>query len=151
VSIEAAVSIKAMDDIVPGFSNRPNAEDILAALNDTIRRLGLTTPEQKAMLIAQVAVECDYFRGLEEHADGSQYENRKDLGNIYLGDGPRFKGRGFIQLTGRYNYEQFTRWVHEYVQGLSPQEKQYLESRIQRELERQVVELGRGQLHGRAV
>ena len=27
-----------------------------------------------------------------------------DLGNTQAGDGPRFKGRGFVQLTGRDNY-----------------------------------------------
>ncbi len=33
------------------------------------------------------------------------YENRSDLGNTEAGDGPRFKGRGFVQLTGRSNYQ----------------------------------------------
>jgi hypothetical protein len=33
------------------------------------------------------------------------YEGRKDLGNTVTGDGLRFKGRGFIQVTGRKNYK----------------------------------------------
>lgn len=32
------------------------------------------------------------------------YDNRKDLGNKGHPDGANFKGRGFIQLTGRANY-----------------------------------------------
>src|SRR5262249_37066424 len=34
------------------------------------------------------------------------YDNRKDLGNQGPPDGSRFKGRGFIQLTGRANYAE---------------------------------------------
>ncbi|TKC88713.1 peptidoglycan-binding protein [Trinickia terrae] len=32
------------------------------------------------------------------------YDHRKDLGNLGPSDGATFKGRGFIQLTGRANY-----------------------------------------------
>ncbi|NET50557.1 MAG: peptidoglycan-binding protein, partial [Merismopedia sp. SIO2A8] len=38
----------------------------------------------------------------------SLYDYRKDLGNIGPTDGADFKGRGFIQLTGRANYEDFS-------------------------------------------
>jgi len=34
------------------------------------------------------------------------YDNRRDLGNRGSPDGERFKGRGFIQLTGRDNYQK---------------------------------------------
>jgi len=33
------------------------------------------------------------------------YDHREDLGNTGKPDGEKFKGRGFIQLTGRYNYK----------------------------------------------
>lgn len=33
------------------------------------------------------------------------YDNRKDLGNTGQPDGDQYKGRGFVQLTGRSNYQ----------------------------------------------
>jgi len=36
------------------------------------------------------------------------YDNRRDLGNRGAPDGNRFKGRGFVQLTGRDNYTTFS-------------------------------------------
>lgn len=35
------------------------------------------------------------------------YDNRRDLGNRDAPDGDRYKGRGFVQLTGRANYAKF--------------------------------------------
>ena len=46
-----------------------------------------------------------------ELADGSKYENRKDLGNVNKGDDPKYKGGGYIQLTGRSNYQIC--WLYE--------------------------------------
>ena len=36
------------------------------------------------------------------------YDNRRDLGNRGAPDGANFKGRGFVQLTGRTNYTMFS-------------------------------------------
>lgn len=36
------------------------------------------------------------------------YDHRKDLGNVGSRDGEKFKGRGYIQLTGRANYQRYS-------------------------------------------
>ena len=43
--------------------------------------------------------------------DGSNYEGRRDLGNIYPGDGVAFAGTGWIQVTGRYNHQAFSDYL----------------------------------------
>tara|TARA_R110002074_G_scaffold274019_3_gene445578 strand:- start:1560 stop:2996 length:1437 start_codon:yes stop_codon:yes gene_type:complete len=73
-------------------------------ISEALRLAGATTAPRKAMMLAQLGWESGGFWYLKETASGEAYNGRKSLGNTEPGDGPRYKGRGFIQITGRRNY-----------------------------------------------
>jgi len=94
------------------------AAELNSGLNTALRLAGCTTVKRAAMFCAQVGEESISLTAPTELASGAEYEGRADLGNTHPGDGVRFKGRGFIQITGRFNYGQLSRWAH--AKGLVP-------------------------------
>lgn len=92
---------------------------LLPAVQQALRDISAVgNINRTAMFMAQVGEESGGLKWMEEIADGSEYEGRADLGNTQPGDGPRFKGRGPIQITGRNNYTQLSQWAFD--KGLVP-------------------------------
>lgn len=83
----------------------------LPFLEAAMAKGSITTPVRIACFVAQLAHESGEYRYMEELADGAAYEGREDLGNLQPGDGPRFKGHGPMQITGRANHRACGQWL----------------------------------------
>ena len=94
------------------------ASSILLGVTNGLIESDATNVKRIAMWLAQMGHESGSFVYTEEIASGAAYEGRADLGNTQPGDGVRFKGRSWIQVTGRGNYTRLSQWA--YVQGIVP-------------------------------
>jgi len=115
-----------------------HAEALIGAMNMAIEKADLSTPERLAAFIAQCGHESDSFRFMEENlnykaeslcrtwpshfnAENAEeyahnpekianraYANRMSNGDEESGDGWNYRGRGWLQTTGKAGYEQLS-------------------------------------------
>lgn len=101
-STEEESGIKAKPTVVP-------PDELVKAMRD----YGITDPKERAHFLAQCAHESGGFSTKREiwgpTAAQKRYEGRKTLGNTEVGDGKKYRGRGYIQLTGRANYTAYNK------------------------------------------
>ena len=79
----------------------------------------LSDPTMVLMALATIRVETGKFAPISEYLSKYNtspnghpydlYDFRTDIGNNAIGDGARYCGRGFIQLTGKANYQQYSK------------------------------------------
>jgi putative chitinase len=107
------------------YAPRANVEENLPLVLNALIAPQLTDKAMILMALATIGAETGSFLPISEGpspyntSPGGQafdlYDSRADLGNLGPPDGERFKGRGFIQLTGRSNYT-----LHGAAIGLGP-------------------------------
>jgi len=89
------------------------SDSLILDLNTCISKFNINTISRLRHFISQCSHESGAGKWMKELASGEAYEGRKDLGNTQNGDGVRYKGVGFIQVTGRYNYQQFANFIQD--------------------------------------
>ena len=107
------VTVAIVSQMFPATPIR-NIERHLPTVLDALVGPKLTEKSMVLMALATIRAETAAFLPIDEGRSRFNtsphghpfdlYDNRRDLGNTGQPDGERFRGRGFIQLTGRANY-----------------------------------------------
>ena len=113
-SMELALTPDAVRQLFPA-TKPANIARYLPYVAAALGALGLTDRPIICAALGTIRAETEGFLPISEFmsqfntAPGGSpfglYDGRKAWGNTQPGDGARFKGRGFVQLTGRNNYQ----------------------------------------------
>lgn len=96
-----------------------NIDKYLPSVLKALKEQKLTDRHMVLMALATIKAESAGFEPISEFKSKwntppggepfSLYDFRTDIGNGKKGDGARYKGRGFIQLTGKHNYTIYSK------------------------------------------
>lgn len=114
------VGPKSLRVVAPELS-QVRAEQLAVHLGTAMKKFRIERPVECAHFVAQCAHESGGFIYSEEiwgpTSAQSSYWKRKDLGNYLPWHGKGYKGRGFIQITGRSNYKAVGKGLHRSFMG----------------------------------
>lgn len=123
--VETGLTAHTLARAMGGSVSMTRYEALLPAVREALTLCGCGSLNRVAMWMAQIGHESAGLKYMEEIASGSAYEGRRDLGNIYPGDGVKFKGHGPIQITGRHNHQKVSEWA--FGKGLVPTATYFVE------------------------